>query len=59
MPTLTVYESVLYSALLRLPREISIEAKRLRVLETLEELGILGTRDVRVGDCGAYFFFLS
>jgi hypothetical protein len=54
-----VYESVLYSALLRLPREISIEAKRLRVLETLEELGILGTRDVRVGDCGAYFFFLS
>ncbi|EDR02150.1 uncharacterized protein LACBIDRAFT_309799 [Laccaria bicolor S238N-H82] len=52
MGTLTVYESVLYSALLRLPREMSIEAKRFRVLETLEELGILGIRDVRIGESG-------
>ena len=59
MGTLTVYETVLYSALLRLPREMSIEAKRFRVLETLEELGILGIRDVRVGESGASFFFFS
>ncbi|KAI0244735.1 FAD-dependent urate hydroxylase [Massospora cicadina] len=40
MPTLTVYETVLNSALLRLPRNMSFEAKRLRVVECLSELGI-------------------
>jgi ABC-type multidrug transport system ATPase subunit len=53
MSTLTVYETVLYSALLRLPREMSIEAKRFRTLETLQELGILGIKDSRIGDSGA------
>lgn len=53
MGTLTVYETVLYSALLRLPREMSEEAKKFRTLETLEELGILGIRDVRIGEVGA------
>lgn len=50
MNTLTVYETVLYSALLRLPREMSIEAKKFRTLETLNELGILGIKDSRIGD---------
>ncbi|GJJ08367.1 hypothetical protein Clacol_002581 [Clathrus columnatus] len=52
MSTLTVYETVLYSALLRLPREMSIEAKKYRTLETLNELGILGIKDSRIGDSG-------
>ncbi|GJE89867.1 ABC transporter G family member [Phanerochaete sordida] len=52
MSTLTVYETVLYSALLRLPREMSLEAKKFRTLETLHELGILGIKDSRIGDSG-------
>src|SRR5258708_35649860 len=53
MSTLTVYETVLYSALLRLPRDMSIEAKKFRMLETLNELGILNIKDSRIGDSGA------
>ncbi|KZV94696.1 hypothetical protein EXIGLDRAFT_739854 [Exidia glandulosa HHB12029] len=52
MSTLTVYETVFYSALLRLPREMSIEAKRFRTLETMNELGILHIRDSRIGEAG-------
>lgn len=52
MPTLTVYETVLYSALLRLPREMSLEAKKFRTLETMGELGILGIKDARIGESG-------
>lgn len=52
MSTLTVYETVLYSALLRLPREMSFEAKKFRTLETLNELGILAIKDSRIGDSG-------
>ncbi|KAL4246441.1 ABC transporter domain-containing protein [Abortiporus biennis] len=52
MSTLTVYETVLYSALLRLPREMSLEAKKFRTLETLNELGILGIKDARIGSKG-------
>ncbi|KIM40694.1 hypothetical protein M413DRAFT_446097 [Hebeloma cylindrosporum] len=52
MSTLTVYETILYSALLRLPREMSIEAKKFRTLETMNELGILGIRDMRIGESG-------
>ncbi|KAM6490145.1 hypothetical protein JOM56_014337 [Amanita muscaria] len=52
MSTLTVYETVLYSALLRLPRDMSIEAKKFRTLETLNELGILNIKDSRIGDSG-------
>ncbi|GAA5855775.1 hypothetical protein JCM8547_000351 [Rhodosporidiobolus lusitaniae] len=52
MGTLTVYETVLYSALLRLPKDMSFEDKRLRTLETLHELGILGIRDSRIGESG-------
>ncbi|TXT13418.1 hypothetical protein VHUM_00785 [Vanrija humicola] len=52
LPTLTVYETVLYSALLRLPREMSYEAKVYRTLETMNELGILGIKDSRIGESG-------
>lgn len=53
MPTLTVYETVLYSAILRLPRDMSLDAKKFRTLETLEELGILGIKDSYIGHPGA------
>ena len=56
MSTLTVYETVLYSALLRLPREMSYEAKKFRTLETMNELGILGIKDMRIGDSGKASF---
>lgn len=52
MSTLTVYETVLYSALLRLPREMSFEAKKFRTLETMNELGILPIKDMRIGESG-------
>ncbi|KAI0833563.1 hypothetical protein BC628DRAFT_1527478 [Trametes gibbosa] len=52
MSTLTVYETVLYSALLRLPREMSLQAKKYRTLETMNELGILGIKDSRIGETG-------
>jgi hypothetical protein len=54
MSTLTVYETVLYSALLRLPREMSYEAKKMRTLETMNELGILGIKDSRIGESGEW-----
>lgn len=57
MSTLTVYETVLYSALLRLPREMSFEAKKFRTLETLHELGILGIKDSRIGSSGEFCAF--
>lgn len=52
MSTLTVYETVLYSALLRLPRDMSLEAKKFRTLETMQELGILAIKDSRIGESG-------
>jgi hypothetical protein len=59
MRTLTVYETVLYSALLRLPREMSLEAKKFRTLETMNELGILEIKDTKIGDSGAFCLFFS
>lgn len=52
MSTLTVYETILYSALLRLPRDMSYDAKRFRVMETMSELGIVGIKDMRIGASG-------
>ncbi|KAL7420171.1 FAD-dependent urate hydroxylase [Cryptotrichosporon argae] len=52
LSTLTVYEAVLYSALLRLPRDMSYQAKVYRTLETMSELGILGIKDARIGESG-------
>jgi ABC-type multidrug transport system ATPase subunit len=52
LSTLTVYETILYSALLRLPREMSYEAKKMRTLETMHELGIMAIKDSRIGESG-------
>ncbi|CCG81883.1 Putative uncharacterized protein [Taphrina deformans PYCC 5710] len=52
MPTLTVYETILYSALLRLPREMSYGSKEMRVMETMAELGILSIKDSLIGQEG-------
>lgn len=52
MSTLTVFETVLYSALLRLPRSMSETEKVTRVMGTLEELGIAGIAGKRVGGSG-------
>ncbi|RLV89005.1 putative ATP-dependent permease [Spathaspora sp. JA1] len=49
IPTLTVYETVLNSALLRLPRDMSITQKQARVVEVLNELRILGIKDRVIG----------
>lgn len=50
--TLTVYETLLYSALLRLPRTMSLKAKEKRVQDTMEELGISHIANSRVGSGG-------
>ncbi|KAL1925335.1 uncharacterized protein VTP21DRAFT_218 [Calcarisporiella thermophila] len=52
METLTVFETIMYSAMLRLPRDMSYEAKQFRVMETMHELGILGIKDMRIGSSG-------
>ncbi|CUS21012.1 LAQU0S02e03730g1_1 [Lachancea quebecensis] len=50
LPTLTVYETVLNSALLRLPRKMSFTAKQKRVYQVLEELRIIDIKDRIIGD---------
>ncbi|AQZ18621.1 ADP1 (YCR011C) [Zygosaccharomyces parabailii] len=50
LPTLTVYETVLNSALLRLPRVIPFETKQARVYKVLEELRILEIKDKIIGN---------
>lgn len=50
LPTLTVYETVLNSALLRLPRSMSFAAKQNRVYKVLEELRILDISGRIIGD---------
>lgn len=50
LPTLTVYETVLNSALLRLPRSLSFAAKQARVYQVLEELRILDIQDRIIGN---------
>lgn len=52
IPTLTVYETILYSALLRLPRSMSNAAKKFRVMEVMQELGIDGIKDSKIGQAG-------
>ncbi|KAJ1864810.1 (ABC) transporter [Coemansia sp. RSA 989] len=51
--TATVYESVMTSALLRLPRAMSLAAKEKRVREVLMELGLWSVRDSKIGKNGA------
>ncbi|KAF3933477.1 hypothetical protein ABW19_dt0204080 [Dactylella cylindrospora] len=49
MATLTVYETVLNSALLRLPKDMDFKSKNQRVLEVMQQLGILGIQDSLIG----------
>ncbi|KAL2353006.1 hypothetical protein BJ546DRAFT_986086 [Cryomyces antarcticus] len=49
LPTLTVHETILDSALLRLPREMSYAAKEQKVDEVEKQLGIYHIRDQLIG----------
>ncbi|EPZ33247.1 ABC transporter domain-containing protein [Rozella allomycis CSF55] len=50
--TLTVRETLMYSAMLRLPREMSLKAKKHRVQQTMDELGISHIADRKIGAPG-------
>lgn len=47
---MTVFETVLNSALLRLPKALSFEAKKARVYKVLEELRIIDIKDRIIGN---------
>ncbi|KAL2820796.1 hypothetical protein BDW59DRAFT_112926 [Aspergillus cavernicola] len=49
LPTLTVHETILTSALLRLPRDMSRAAKEQRVFEVEKQLGIYQIKDQLIG----------
>ncbi|KAI8098616.1 uncharacterized protein BX664DRAFT_271326 [Halteromyces radiatus] len=49
MGTLTVRETLMYSALLRLPRKMPMRAKYRRVQDVMKELGIDGIADHMIG----------
>ena len=49
LPTLTVHETILTSALLRLPRDMGMAAKQQRVFEVEKQLGIYAIRDQLIG----------
>ncbi|KAJ2896452.1 ABC-2 type transporter [Zalerion maritima] len=49
LPTLTVHETILTSALLRLPKDMTRASKEVRVCEVEKQLGIYHIRDSLVG----------
>ena len=49
LPTLTVHETILTSALLRLPRDMSTSTKEQRVYEVEKQLGIYHIKDQLIG----------
>ena len=49
LPTLTVHETIMNSALLRLPRDMGRIAKEQRVYEVEKQLGIHGIKDSLIG----------
>lgn len=49
LPTLTVQETILTSALLRLPRDMGISVKEQRVQEVMRQLGIFHIKDQLIG----------
>lgn len=49
LPTLTVHETIMTSALLRLPRDMGIAAKEQRVYEVEKQLGIYHIKDQLIG----------
>ncbi|KAJ2887051.1 (ABC) transporter [Coemansia aciculifera] len=51
--TATVFEAVMTSALLRLPRTLSVAAKEEKVRDVLVELGLWSVRDSKIGKNGA------
>lgn len=50
--TMTVYEAVLFSAVLRLPEPMPLETKIARVLRVLKELRIQHIADSYIGSMG-------
>ena len=49
LPTLTVHETIMTSALLRLPRDMNISIKEQRVYEVERQLGIYAIKDQLIG----------
>jgi ABC-type multidrug transport system ATPase subunit len=49
-PNLTVFETIMYSAKLRIPRTFSIEEKTDRVNKVILMLGLEGCRNTKIGD---------
>ena len=49
LPTLTVHETILTSALLRLPRDMGVSIKEQRVVEVMQQLGIYHIKDQIIG----------
>ncbi|KAK2623600.1 hypothetical protein QTJ16_007154 [Diplocarpon rosae] len=49
LPTLTVHETIMTSALLRLPRDMGKSAKEQRVYEVEKQLGIFAIKDSLIG----------
>lgn len=49
LPTLTVHETIMTSALLRLPRDMNISIKEQRVYEVEKQLGIFAIKDQLIG----------
>lgn len=49
LPTLTVHETIMTSALLRLPRDMNISTKEQRVYEVEKQLGIFAIKDQLIG----------
>ncbi|KAI9311577.1 hypothetical protein BX666DRAFT_1996467 [Dichotomocladium elegans] len=52
MGTLTVRETLMYSAMLRLPRNMSIRQKQKRVEDVIQELGLEAIADSMIGSPG-------
>lgn len=48
--TLTVYEALLFAARLRLPEAMPLAEKRSHVILVMEQLGLSGVADTRIGD---------
>ena len=49
LPTLTVHETIMMSALLRLPRDMGMSAKLMKVYDVEKQLGIYHIRDQLIG----------
>ena len=49
LPTLTVHETILTSALLRLPADMGVSVKEQKVIEVMQQLGIFHIKDQLIG----------